>query len=260
MRLTIQNKQKMDIFVTLIQLLKNWGSYISINYETDGLFIQTMDKSHICLANIKIKDSWFSEYKCTVNQKISVNSSSFAIIINYALKHDILEIKFQEDKEVDNIYINLLNQKENKSSFEHFFEVPLIDVEDDILDIPSVDYEVDFTIETKKFSEVLSELLVFGQDLNILCNDNMLELNAYGETGKLKVNIPIEDLNEYAIEENYELDISYSLNHLSKMCTSIKLTQMVDISLSSQFPMAIKYNLGEDSCAVFYIAPKVKDL
>ena len=135
----------------------------------------------------------------------------------------------------------------------------MIDTEEDSLGIPEVDYEVDFTIESKKLVDVLSELNTFGQDLNIVCKQDVIELNASGDAAKLKVNIPVDELNEYAIAEGEELNISFSLSHLCKMCCSTKLGATIDISLSGEYPMALKYNLGDDSTVVFYIAPKISE-
>jgi proliferating cell nuclear antigen len=255
MRLTLENKGKQEIFVALFQLLKNWSSHINLHFEEERLYIQSMDKSHICLADIVIKNKWFCSYECAKNNKLSVDSTQFAVLINYALKHDIIEIKFDDNTNIDNLFINFLNSKEKKTAFDHFFELPLIDVEEDNLGIPNVEFDVDFTIESKKFVEVLSELNTFGQDLNIICNDKLIELNA----NVLKVHIPIDDLNQYAIAEGDDLNISFSLSHLCKLCTSSKLSQNVDISLGSQYPMALIYNIGEESKIAFYIAPKVTD-
>jgi proliferating cell nuclear antigen len=263
MFLTIENKYKQEIFVALFQLLKNWSSHINMRFEKERLYIQCMDKSHICLADIQIKDKWFSKYDCTNNTKISVDSNHFAIIINYALKHEIIEINFAQDSnsnsDPDKLYINFLNGKENKSAFDHFFELDLIDIDEDNLGIPDVEYDVDFTIESKKFVDVLSELNTFGSNLNIKCNEDVLQLNASGESAKIKVNIPIDELNEFAIEEGGNFDISFSLNHLCKMCTSTKLDSKIDVSLSAEYPMSLKYNLGDDSNVSFYIAPKIMD-
>jgi len=255
MRLTLENKGKQEIFVSLFQLLKNWSSHINMQFEVDRLYIQSMDKSHICLADIEIKKQWFCSYECLTNCKISIDSTQFAVLINYALKHDIIEIKFDNQNNSDNLFISFLNLKEKKTAFDHFFQLPLIDVEEDNLGIPDVEFDIDFTIETKKFVELLTELHTCGPDLNIICNDKMIELN----TTILTVHIPVEDLNQFAIAEGDVLNISFSLNHLCKLCTSIKLAQTVDISLGSQYPMALIYNIGDDSKIAFYIAPKVTD-
>jgi proliferating cell nuclear antigen len=264
MRLTIENKTKLEIFVAIFQLLKNWSSHINMNFEKGKLSIQSMDKSHVCLANIEIKDKWFYNYECSNNTKISVDSSHFAILMNYVLKHDKLELKFDDQNEPDKLFINFLNdvkdQKDkNKGSFDHFFELNLIDVDEDSLGIPEVEYDVEFTIESKKLVELLSELNTFGTDLNIKCAEDLLEFNANGETTKLKVNIPVNDLDEYSICEGEELNISFSLSHLSKMCTSMKMSSVINVCLSREYPMALKYNLGDDSTVSFYIAPKITD-
>ena len=97
MRLIIENKSKLEAFVSIFQLLKNWSSHINMHFEKDKLYIQSMDKSHICLADIEIKDKWFSEFYCLCNNKISVDSNHFAILMNYALKHDKLELKYEDE-------------------------------------------------------------------------------------------------------------------------------------------------------------------
>jgi proliferating cell nuclear antigen PCNA len=152
-----------------------------------------------------------------------------------------------------------LNGKENKDAFDHFFELNLVDVEEEGLGIPSVDYDVEFTIESKKFVDVLSELNTFGQNLSINCNETIIELSANSDSTKLKINIPVDDLDEYAIAEEEEISVAFSLNHLCKMCTSNKLSQKINVSLSNEYPMLLVYNLGDDSKVTFYIAPKVSE-
>ena len=285
MRLTIENKSKMEMFVALFQLLKNWGSCLNLHFEKTRLYIQSMDKSHICLSSIHISSDWFSHYELDNPANISLDSTNFAIMMNYALKHSKMEIKFEDETDPDTIFINLSSAtssnnictnssdmlvepkkkskvtkvKEDHNKFDHFFELGLIEVEQDTLNIPEVDYDVDFTMKSDNFSELISELMVFGSNLNIMCNEEVLEFNASGDAGKLKVNIPIDDLNEYAIAEGDSLDISYSLTHLGKMCLSTKLGQYVSLSISTEYPMAIKYDLGDNSSVAFYIAPKIAD-
>ena len=258
MRLTIENKSKQENFVAIFQLLKNWSSHINMHFEKDRLYIQSMDKSHICLANIELKSKWFSDYDCVNNIKLSLDSTHFAILMNYSLKHNTIELKFEHNID-DKLYINFSNGKENKGSFDHFFELNLIEVEEDCLEIPDIEYDVEFIIESKKITELLSELNTIGQDLNIVCNEEKLELNASGDSSKLKVNIPIDDLNEFSIAEGEELNLSFSLNYLCKMCCSNKLGTTIELSLRDSYPMSLKYNLGDDSKVVFFIAPKIKD-
>ena len=260
MKLSIENKSKLEMFVALFQLLKNWSTQLNLQFEPEQLYIQTMDKSHICLSNIVIKAAWFSEYFVEEAINIAVDTGSFATMMNYAVKHNKVDIIFNQ---ADKLFINLTSASGTTSAsstnFDHFFELPLMDAEQENLSIPSVDYDVEFSMDSKKFSDLISELMVFGPNLNIVCTEDLLEFNSSGDTGKLKVNIPIDSLNEFAISEGEKLDISYSLAHIGKMCLSSKLSGEIAVGISAEYPMSLKYSLGEDSSVAFFVAPKIVD-
>jgi proliferating cell nuclear antigen len=268
MNLTIDNKTKQEAFVAIFQLLKNWSSHIIMNFEPSKLYIQSMDKSHVCLADITIHHSWFSTYQCISTNKISVDTTHFAILMNYGLKHGTIELIYDDS---DKLFVNFLNndnnlnidnvkgkKKDNKTTYEHFFELSLIDADEDGLEIPTVDYDVEFIIDSKKFIDVLSELNTFGQDIYINCTEDLVELNSSGDAAKLKVNIPTSDLDEFSIIEGGKTTVSFSLMHLYKMCCSLKLGENINISISAEYPMELKYDLGDSSSVSFYIAPKIE--
>jgi len=260
MIIAIEQKSKLEIFVEIFQTIKKWNSSVQIVFQTDGMHIQTMDRSHVCLCHLYIHNQWFTQYDLlsSVEQTIYLDTSQFAIILNYALKHNKLEIIYSDD-DPDKVNINLLNSKEYKSDhYDHFFELTQIDGENETLEIPELDYNVDITFESKKLSEILNELNVFGTDLNIKCSETSLEiLSSGGDSGKMKVIVPIDDLNEFAIAEGEVIDVTYSLNHVGKMCISSKLSSEVQISISPDTPMLIKYDLGENSLIQFFVAPKI---
>ena len=107
MHLSIENKSKMEMFVALFQLLKNWGSYLNLHFEKTHLYIQSMDKSHICLSSITISSQWFTSYEITDTTNISLDATNFAIMMNYALKHSKMDINFDDDQDPDKLFINL---------------------------------------------------------------------------------------------------------------------------------------------------------
>jgi proliferating cell nuclear antigen len=258
MILTIENRNRLEQFVYLFQLLKVWDSHLKLYFKEEGLFIQAMDKSHVCLADINIHSTWFSSYNIDEECELSVSSIHFSIMMNYALKHNKFELKYEKNIEPDKLIINLLNNN-LKTNFDHLFELPLIDVEQDILGIPEVDYDVEFTINSAKFTELIADLNVFGSDITIACDENNINLYSAGENGRLNIPINVNDLEEYIISEGLNIILSYSLNHIHKMCLSTRLKEEINISISKDYPMRIKYELGQLSYVLFFIAPKVFD-
>jgi hypothetical protein len=75
----------------------------------------------------------------------------------------------------------------------------------------------------------------------------------------MRVNIPVDDMSSYSVVEGEIIDLNYSLLYISKMCITNKLSSDIDFCLSNERPMKIKYDLGDDSSLLFYIAPKLAD-
>jgi hypothetical protein len=43
------------------------------------------------------------------------------------------------------------------------------------------------------------------------------------------------------------------------MCLTTKLSSEIEFGISGEFPMRIKYDLGDNSQVIFFIAPKMAD-
>ena len=258
MHLSLELQPKIEKFVGLFQLLKNWGSLLNLQFKPEELYIQLMDKSHVCLTNIAVKKDWFSEYNIGKNisqTSVCVDANYFCLIISQSLKYQKLEIK-AEGVDPDKMFINILSTKDN---YNHFYELNSMDFDQELLEIPETEYDVEFEIDSKKIIELVSELSAFGEDLHILCSEEKIELSTNGDNGRLKISLPPENLVEYAISEGETIEVVFSLNNVLKKCLSNKLTDTVSISISKEIPMAVKYNLGDDSKVSFYVAPKMVD-
>ena len=108
-------------------------------------------------------------------------------------------------------------------------------------------------------NEIVSQLSVFGDIMNLKCSEEKIEIISRGIGGEMMVNIPIDDLAEFSISEGDIIDISYSLNYIHKMCITTKLSSEIEFSISGELPLRIKYDLGNNSCVMFFIAPKIED-
>jgi proliferating cell nuclear antigen PCNA len=256
MKITIREKPKKDLFIALFSTLKNCSTIVNISFEPDKIHIQGMDKSHICLFSVNIRKEWFDEYDIGEDTKICIDSNIFHMIISS--KNEGLNIVIRLETE-DNLNVDLFSAEHSKGEFNKYFKIPLADFDYDELELPDVDYDAEFSIESKKICDIVSQMILFGSDINVICSEEKIDLITNGITGEMLVNIPIDDLNEYSIIEGDIINISYSLNYIHKMCLTNKLSNEVHFSISAEYPMKISYDLGEDSSIVFYIAPKISD-
>lgn len=255
MLLTITEKTKKDIFISLFQLLKAATSNVTIIFLEDHAYIQGLDGSHVCLFDAKIYNIWFDKYEiCEDDSKnICVNSQILHTILSMSQEQDSLTLHYNGS--ADSLEIDLTNPK---GEFNKYFKVPLIDMDSDLLEIPSVDYNVEFSIKAKKMNELISQLATFGDVININCSEEKIDLISKGDNGEMLVNIPIDDLSEFSILEGQVIDISYSLNYINKMCITTKLASEIELSISTSRPLRIKYDLGDNSSVMFFIAPRIE--
>lgn len=258
MNIQISDKKKKDVFVSVFQVLKNCTSLICANLEVGRMHIQGMDKSHICLFDIKLDKTWFAKYDVSNNTRICFDTNVFHSIISTKGENQDLIITM-EDAGQETLHIKFDSPDAKKGDFKKSFKMPLADYDYDEMHIPEVDYDAEFSLSSKQISEMFSQLSNFGSDIIIKCSEEDISLNTNGVTGEMRVDIPIDDLTSYSIVEGAEIKLTYSLAYMNKMCITNKLSTDIDFSLSNDRPMKIEYSLGEDSSMVFFIAPKVED-
>jgi len=257
MKLTLDDKTKIDTLVAFFQLIKNCSSTIKIDFHTDHLFMQGMDKSHVCLFNSVIQSTWFTGYENQCNTSVVLDSASLFLILSRAQEHNTLVFQYVDSSE--KMEINLVLNNQLKGEYNRFFELPTLDVEQDTLAIPSVEYDAEFSLKTKQLCDLTSQLILFGDVLEIICDENTIDLKSMSENGNMKVTIPIDDLNEFSITEGETIELSYSLSYIHKMCLHTKLAKDVNVSVSKDYPIRIRYDLDSQSNIEFYVAPKVMD-
>ena len=297
MKLIIQDKNKISKFATIFQYAKNFTETIILDFTQERLYIQSMDKAHVCLLDLHLQNDWFDLYEYEDEKEnlfVGVNNELFYKIINskqeeqqmkieyedgsdtinlsFSEKEDLEELKNAKNAKKKNTKKKKANKKskkkgkekevEKKDKSKHFsksFEMKTFDVENELLGIPDYDYSVDLILPAKVCVSLSQELSMFNDNVRIICSQDNVELIASGNTGKMKVNMDIDDVIEYAIEEGVQLDITYSIQYFQLMCQFHKLADKVTLGFSENLPMTMMYELDETSSMKFYLAPVMDD-
>ena len=261
----ITDKCKKDIFISFFQLIKNTTSQINLTIDNKTFHIQGMDKSHICLFDLKLNNKWFHYYEVDKKYNLCFDTSLFHSIINiksedqnliFYLENDIDEFLIIEFKTLEN---NICKKTVNNSNYDKYFKLPLLDYDYEEMTIPNTDYDAEFIISSKKINDILTQLSNFGDDINIKCCDDSIIFKTLGNSVEMLVDIKVDDIDSYSIVENEEVNLSYSLIYISKMCITNKLSNNIEFCLSNNCPMKINYSLDIECSLTFYIAPKMSD-
>ena len=298
MNIVITNPQKAEQFGMLFQHVKAFTDHINIVFGKDQMFIQCMDTSHVSIMELYLPSSWFCTYEHEFDDAsvknsgreaegvrgnsgersskeftIGVSSSMLYKILNSREKTQLIEISYSQE-ENDKLFVRMRNPggtPVNKTDFEKHFEIPLMDIDTDTMDIPAIEHQAEITISSYHFASIINQLKMFGDTMDIQCSEEKILLGSNShENGKMFVEIKIDDLSSFIIDEGKELSLAFSLTYLHNICLYNKIAKEVEVKFSSDYPMQMTYYLdalgdGQEERPAnsaklsFYLAPKIAD-
>jgi len=257
MLIEIKDKKKKDTFISIFHILKNSSLQINATFNNNLCHIQGMDKSHVCLFDLILKDKWFNLFNVSNTINLSFDSNMFYSIIS--TKSDEQNLIITKNENDDFLSIELTTNGSKKCDYDKYFKIQLIEYDYEEMNIPQTNYDAELSLPSKKVNDMLLQLSNFGNDLNIICTDECVDFKTKGTSGEMRVNIPINDMNSYSVLQDEAVNLTYSLQYITKMCITNKLSTDINFNLSNECPMKINYDLGDDSLLTFYIASKISD-
>ena len=262
MNINIQQLQKAEIFTGLFQHVKAFTDHINIMFEKDRMYIQTMDSAHVSIIEMELPASWFDAYEHKQPGTLTIGISSSMLYRVLASREKTQSITIACDSGGDILMLNF--DSENKAEFAKHFELPLMEIDTDLMAIPEITHQAEFILSSPHFASIITQLQMFGDNMDIECGEEKIMLTANSpDQGKMFVEIKIDDLTTFIIDEGGKLKLSYSLQYLHNICLYHKLAKEIEIKLSAAYPIQIIYDLGgehgNNAKIKFYLAPKIND-
>jgi proliferating cell nuclear antigen len=256
MDINLNNLHKIESFTILFQNLKLFSDNINIDCNEERIYIQTMDNLKISIIEINIPSTWFCYYSCPIPVVLGINSNIFSKILSSREKQQTMQIVYNNEQE-DKLFFHM--SCDIKTVFDRDFEIPLINLETDLMVIPPIEYQADISLPSSDFALIINQLRGFGEILEIICNEEKIEMITKSiEQGKMSVLVNIDDVSGFAIEESCELNMSFSLNILSLICSFSKLSKEIDIKMHKEYPLYISFH-NEELYVKHYLAPRIND-
>jgi len=254
MSFIISDSKKATKFTIIINHLKQFTSNILLHLKPEGLYIQCLDDSHCCLFECDLFANWFDEYTFEFTKAIGINLTTLYKVLNARQESQSIELVIDDEME-DTVFIHFI--KGANGHFDKHFELSLMNIESECMNVTAPETLVDLTMETKTFCDMINQFMIFDDVLLIHFTEETIGLTASGSDGKMRTNINIDDIKEYQIAETINLKQSYSLRYINMMCHFSKLSTDIYMGFSESMPMLMKYDLGEKSHASFHLAPKI---
>ena len=274
------SKKKAGKFSYLMTNIKLFTDVLTLQFTKEKIFAQGMGFDHVSLFEFQFMKEWFEFYEFNENdcKTISISTSILQKLFQMIQPNQHIVISYNGHP--DKIDVQFKNMKKSNVEIPKNFEIQLMDVDQEQMSIPQVDYEAEFIILTKVLETMCNQLSVFDESINLICSEEIIDFSASGIEGKLAFSLfndKVECIEQYTIDENTTLKLEFSNNHFQNFCKFSKLSDEVKLCYCEKYPMQMLYNLEdknkddtnesyfefsnleEQSYLRFCLAPKISD-
>jgi len=283
MEIVIRNSEHADRFAAIFQHIKLFTDHIAISCSETHMKMQCMDNAHVAILEMSLPAAWFDVYHLADDGDIRIgfNATYLHRILSSRDKEQQIQLVYSSE-DADRLLIHLTKpedlvletsdsssvktktkeKKPTTNTFDKHFELPLIDIEEEGMQIPDIEYAAELAMHSAQFADIITQLKMFGDTMEVQCSEERIALASTSQDqGKMFVEIGINDLSEFAIDEGADLALSFSLTYLKHFCAYSRISELVSIKFGESYPMRIAYSLGEteDANLVFHLAPKIND-
>lgn len=248
---TIQLEGQTKIFTAMIQNLSAFTPNIRITAYPDKCIMDALNESHTSITNISLTKEWFSEYSMDNTITLIVNTNILYKIIN------VLDDKYPITLTIST---NDLIVKGKSIHSEVTYTIPSLNIDIPEIDVPNdIEYAADISMNSKTLCSILDNLLIIGDDCLLHIEEDSMTVSSSGDYGTSKIDLTLDDLNGFAVEENINLQSNYQLKLLHSVSLYHKAADIVDLHVGDNTPLVIQYNMEHESYIKFMIAPKIDD-
>ena len=261
MEIVIRNSEHADRFAAIFQHIKLFTDHIAISCSETHMKMQCMDNAHVAILEMSLPAAWFDVYHLADSVRIGFNATYLHRILSSRDKEQQIQLVYSSE-DADRLLIHLtkpedpvLDTSDNASvktktkekkpttnTFDKHFELPLIDIEEEGMQIPDIEYTAELAMHSAQFADIITQLKMFGDTMEVQCSEERIALASTSQDqGKMFVEIGINDLSEFAIDEGADLALSFSLTYLKHFCAYSRISELVSIKFGESYPMRIAY-------------------
>ena len=217
-----------------------------------------MDSSHVSLVTLSLRKEGFSHFRCDSNMTMGLKIGSVSRILKCADGSDTITLKAEEDG--DTLSFVFENEKADRISD---FELKLIDLDADHLDIPEEECDATIRMPSGEFQRLCRDLNVLGDACSISVTKEGVRFSVEGDDGKgsvtLRPNDSADDKENIKIVMNQVIEQKFALRYLTMFTKATSLSSHVTMELANDRPLKIEYEIEGMGSLCFYLAPKMDD-
>ena len=236
----------------LFESLKDILTDVNLQISPAGIKIMAMDGSKVAVVHLKLDADKFENYICNDVFVAGINMLSLHKILKSIKNNDIIEFNITR-KESTKLNIQIVNIEKSTKIIS---SIKLLDIDEDILQIPNIEYDSVVTMPSNDFQSYIRDLSIITNEIKIESKNNSFVLSGQGDFAGTNIIIG-ETSNGMTLNKQDTASGTFLLKYLLLFTKSTNLCNTIEIYLKNDFPLLLVYKVANLGQLKYCLAPNV---
>ena len=246
------------VFKKLVEALRDLVDDANLDCGPDGISLQAMDSSHVCLISLDLSSAGFETYSLARPFSMGVKMASLSKILKCANNDDSLTLRADEDGDI----LSLAFEAPAGGRMSEF-SLRLIEIDSESLSLPDMEFGAAVKMPSAEFLRIIKDLSSIGDTVEInIPNGEFVRFLTNGDIGMASISCarrwnPVDPDESVEITCSVPTKLTFALRYLNSFAKGAPLTAGVRVKLRDEMPMVVEYEVYGVGVLRFYLAPKV---
>ena len=242
---------------TLFEVLKEIVHDVSLQFDSTGIRLLTMDGARCALISMKLRADSFEVFQCNGKYTVGINVASMFKLVRITGSHDTISLYMLSSCSNE---LGITIQNSDKNSVTNF-HLKLLDVDSEEVVIPDVEFDSVITMPSTYFQRLCRDALNLADHMTIRSAGGTLVLSCQGDFARQETVIGQADagMSICTRPDASAVEARFSLKYLSLFCKSSSLCNTMEMFLKESFPLILKYNIASLGEVKFALAPSADE-
>ncbi|MFP3156768.1 MAG: DNA polymerase sliding clamp [Caldivirga sp.] len=240
------------VFLSLAQVLNE----ALFTMSPDGISLKAVDSSKVSLVILNIPSTALEEVNITDTVKVGILFDTVKKLARRIRAKDKVDIGVDRGRNrfLMTIYYG---SKGKESGMYRKFYLPIVDVAQEDIPEPKIDYPVRIRMSMDAFKDALTMAEDISDAVTFAADPESFVIKASGEGGRyyeVQYQSTDESFQEFSVSERHEA--SYSLEYITSMNSQMApICEYVTIEFATNKPIRLTYEFASGSLT-YYVAPR----
>jgi proliferating cell nuclear antigen len=239
-------------FRTLMTALKDILMETNITFDTEGIRIINMDKSHTILINLNLPAENFEYFEIKYSKiVIGVNMLHLFKLINQIENEDTLTIYIEKEDYNEGIVSHLSLKFENGKKRQcKIHKLKLLEPEQDELKYPDVKFSSILLLPSADFQKIIRDFASLSEKVEIKSVGNELIFTSKGTIVDTVLRRGESEGLDFVSKQDVTKVIQgeYSLKNLNYFIKCTNLCSQIELFFENDLPLVVKYKVASLGC------------